>query len=129
MVAGSMFDSIVSAMSADCHRFQTGSSRPGRAGLAGPDGPNQAERIPVPIAELNRLSQERRALFEQAEERTKQILTPKQRARYEELLKKRGGPGRRGPRPQTPPHAAGERQEMRPGEPPGPPPGPMSGEQ
>jgi len=76
---------------------------------------------------LNRLSQERRALFEQADERTKEILTPKQRARYEELLKKRGGPGRRGPRPQTPPPPAGEWEEQRPGERPGPPPGPMSG--
>jgi Spy/CpxP family protein refolding chaperone len=48
---------------------------------------------------VDELSQERKKAFDQAVERTKQILTPEQAAKYEELLKKmpeRGGFG--GPR-------------------------------
>jgi len=54
------------------------------------------------------LSQQRKAAFDQAIERTKKILTPTQAAKYDELLRKQrerrgGGPGRRGMGPPGPP--------------------------
>jgi Spy/CpxP family protein refolding chaperone len=63
-------------------------------------------------AKLEALSQERKRAFENAVERTKEILTPEQAAKYEELMKKQrdrgpggppgfsgpGGPPGRGPR-------------------------------
>jgi len=51
-------------------------------------------------AELDKLDQERKQAFEQAVERTKQILTPEQARKYAELLeerRKRGSGDRRGP--------------------------------
>ncbi len=51
-------------------------------------------------AKVDELGQERKRAFEKAAERTKQILTPEQARKYEELLQERAkrGPGdRRGP--------------------------------
>jgi Spy/CpxP family protein refolding chaperone len=64
------------------------------------------------LADYNRkiteLSEQRKAAFDQAVERTKQILTPDQAKKYDELMKRqreRGGPGPGGPRPWGgPPH-------------------------
>jgi len=78
------------------------------AALMAPEQKPQYEKILQDYTrKVDELSQERKKAFDQAVERTKQILTPDQAAKYEELLKKmpeRGGPG--GP----------------PGGPPGPPP-------
>ena len=64
------------------------------------------------------LAAERRKAFEEAVERTRQILTERQREKYEELLKQRGGWNRRhgrpgmgapGPGPKAPPHSGDRR--------------------
>lgn len=60
---------------------------------------------------LEELSQERKKRFEEAVEKTKQILTAEQRAKYEELMAKRPVGPHRGPRgggpPVPPPPAPG----------------------
>jgi len=74
------------------------------AALMTPEQKPQYEKILQDYArKVDELSQERKKTFDQAVERTKQILTPEQAAKYEELLKKtpdRGGFG--GPPGQPP---------------------------
>jgi Spy/CpxP family protein refolding chaperone len=60
------------------------------AALIRPSEKAAYDRVMVEYVERNNLiSKERSAAFEDAVERTKAILTPEQRAKYEELLKKR----------------------------------------
>jgi Spy/CpxP family protein refolding chaperone len=74
------------------------------------------------VTKENEMSEQRKQAFEEAIKRTKEILTPEQAAKYEELMKKErekgfGPPrgGHRGPPPGPPPGPL-------PGSPPGPPP-------
>ena len=74
------------------------------AGLVRPDDKPRYEKILEHYHQQQRaLESEMRANFESAVERTKALLTPEQRAKYDALLKRhqwdrgnRGGPGRRG---------------------------------
>jgi len=74
------------------------------AALMTPEQKPQYDKILQDYArKVEELSQERKKAFDQAVERTKQILTPEQAAKYEELLKKSpergpGGPGGGPPR-------------------------------
>jgi len=72
--------------------------------------------------ELKRLDAERRAAFEQAQEKTRAILTPQQQKKFRAFRDRfRGGPGRRGPRHGPPPDHNGRHRKDRDREPPPPP--------
>lgn len=84
------------------------------AGLVRPEDKPRYDQVLENYEQQQRaLEAEMRANFESAVQRTKALLTPDQRAKYEQLLKRhqwdrgnRGGPGRRGgdrPAPQTAP--------------------------
>ena len=90
------------------------------AALMTPEQKPQYDKILQDYArKVEELSQERKKAFDQAVERTKQILTPEQAAKYEELLKKAPDRGGFGGPPGAPPW--GDRGPPRhgPQEPPG----------
>jgi Spy/CpxP family protein refolding chaperone len=89
--------------------------------LVRPEDKDKFQRIQDTYTQkMEELDQQWRASFDNAVRRTKEILTPDQRTKYEELLKRnqwdRGGGGQSGPRGDRPPGPPGDGPRFGPGE-------------